>query len=561
MHNLVFSRKLIHMIKRFTILLLILLSLPLTAFLQNQNNFEIAKSLDIYTSVMRELNLNYVDEIKPADLNETAIKGMLDELDPYTVFIPESQIEDFQLMTTGEYGGIGSLIQQIDGFVTITEPYEGFPAQKAGLQPGDAIMEVNGIEATGKTTSEISELLKGQPGSMINLKVKRAGLSKPLEKELIREKIKIDNIPYSTVFSNHIGYIRLTGFTQKAASEFKEVLMKMEETDTLQGLVIDLRGNGGGLLNEAVDITGLFVDKGELVVTTRGKTPDRTTIHRTRFAPVDKELPIAVLINETSASASEIVAGALQDLDRAVLIGQRTFGKGLVQNVVPLSYNSQMKVTVAKYYIPSGRCIQEIDYAHKSENGGIIPDSLTSAFKTRGGRTVFDGKGIAPDIEMEPISFSSVSGNLYGGNYIFKFANDFARQHPAIGSLEAFKIDDSMYDQFVEFVEEQGFKYTTESERMIVKLREIAKEEAYLDAVNRELTTLEQTLLDYKRNDIRKHRDEISELLKIEIAQRYYFQKGKIIAALEGDPELKMAQDVLLDQQRYQGILQASEKN
>ena len=326
---------------------------------QTNNNFEISKSMDIYLSLFRELNLNYVDEIQPAQLNETAIKAMLEELDPYTVFIPESEIEDYKLMTTGEYGGIGSLIQQIGEFVYVSEPYEGFPAQKAGLIPGDCILEVNGVNAQGKTTAQISDLLKGQPGSTVDVKIKRDGVDEPLLKTLTREKIKIDNIPYQTVFENGIGYVRLTGFTQKAAAELKEVLLKMKEQNELKGFIIDLRSNGGGLLNEAVDITSLFVEKGELIVSTRGKTEDRTSIHRTRQAPVDMNIPLIVMVNEGSASASEIVAGALQDLDRAVIIGQRTFGKGLVQNVVPLSYNTQMKVTVAKYYIPSGRCIQE----------------------------------------------------------------------------------------------------------------------------------------------------------------------------------------------------------
>ncbi|NOU47872.1 MAG: S41 family peptidase, partial [Bacteroidales bacterium] len=410
---------------------------------QTNNNFEISKSMDIYLSVFRELNLNYVDDIQASQLNETAIRAMLNELDPYTVFIAESEIEDFQLMTTGEYGGIGSLIQQIGDFVYVSEPYEGFPAQKAGLIPGDCFLKVNGVDAKGKTTAQISDLLKGQPGSAVDVTIKRDGFDEPLLKTLTREKIKIDNIPYQTVFENGIGYVRLTGFTQKAAAELKDVLLKMKEKNDLKGFIIDLRNNGGGLLNEAVDITSLFVEKGELIVSTKGKTEDRTTIHRTRQAPVDLNIPLVVMVNEGSASASEIVAGALQDLDRAVIIGQRTFGKGLVQNVVPLSYNTQMKVTVAKYYIPSGRCIQEIDYSHKAENGGKIPDSLISSFKTRSGRLVHDGGGIQPDILLEPLTFSTVSSNLYGGNYIFRFANQFAREHKQIAEPVEFMIDDS----------------------------------------------------------------------------------------------------------------------
>jgi carboxyl-terminal processing protease len=511
--------------------------------------------MDIYLSLFRELNLNYVDEIQPAQLNETAIKAMLEELDPYTVFIPESEIEDYKLMTTGEYGGIGSLIQQIGEFVYVSEPYEGFPAQKAGLIPGDCILEVNGVNAQGKTTAQISDLLKGQPGSTIDVKIKRDGVDEPLLKTLTREKIKIDNIPYQTVFENGIGYVRLTGFTQKAAAELKEVLLKMKEQNELKGFIIDLRSNGGGLLNEAVDITSLFVEKGELIVSTRGKTEDRTSIHRTRQAPVDMNIPLIVMVNEGSASASEIVAGALQDLDRAVIIGQRTFGKGLVQNVVPLSYNTQMKVTVAKYYIPSGRCIQEIDYSSKAENGGKIADSLISAFKTRGGRLVYDGGGIQPDVKLEPLQFSTVSSNLYGGNYIFRFANQFARKHTQIDSPDKFMIDDSTYQQFIDFVKNEKFTYTTESERIIQKLKEIAESESYLDAVKSQLIELETELVENKQNDILKHRNEIEELLKIEIVTRYYYQKGKIISALQNDPELKKAFEILLDQKQYKNLL------
>ncbi len=522
---------------------------------QTNNNFEISKSMDIYLSLFRELNLNYVDEIQPAQLNETAIKAMLEELDPYTVFIPESEIEDYKLMTTGEYGGIGSLIQQIGEFVYVSEPYEGFPAQKAGLIPGDCILEVNGVNAQGKTTAQISDLLKGQPGSTVDVKIKRDGVDEPLLKTLTREKIKIDNIPYQTVFENGIGYVRLTGFTQKAAAELKEVLLKMKEQNELKGFIIDLRSNGGGLLNEAVDITSLFVEKGELIVSTRGKTEDRTSIHRTRQAPVDMNIPLIVMVNEGSASASEIVAGALQDLDRAVIIGQRTFGKGLVQNVVPLSYNTQMKVTVAKYYIPSGRCIQEIDYSSKAENGGKIADSLISAFKTRGGRLVYDGGGIQPDVKLEPLQFSTVSSNLYGGNYIFRFANQFARKHTQIDSPDKFMIDDSTYQQFIDFVKNEKFTYTTESERIIQKLKEIAESESYLDAVKSQLIELETELVENKQNDILKHRNEIEELLKIEIVTRYYYQKGKIISALQNDPELKKAFEILLDQKQYKNLL------
>lgn len=541
---------------RFGILLIATISLQ-NAYTQTNNNFEISKSMEMYLSVFRELNLNYVDEIQPSKLNETAINAMLDGLDPYTVFIPESDIEDFQLMTTGEYGGIGSMIQQIGDYVYVSEPYEGFPAQKSGMIAGDRIVEVNGVDAKGKTTAQISELLKGQPGSTVDVKLIREGIENPFVTTLTREKIKIDNIPYQTVFENGIGYVRLTGFTQKAAAELKEVLLNMKKQTELKGFIIDLRSNGGGLLNEAVDIANIFVDKGELIVNTKGKTEDRTTIHRTRQAAVDLDIPLIVMVNESSASASEIVAGSLQDLDRAVIIGQRTFGKGLVQNVVPLSYNTQLKVTVAKYYIPSGRCIQELDY---SKHGDKIPDSLISTFKTRAGRIVHDGGGVMPDVKLEPIEFSTVSSNLYGGNFIFRFANQYARTHSKIEPADKFCIDDSTYQEFIDFVKKEKFSYTTESERMISKLKEIAASESYLEAVQTQLNQLESELIEYKQNDLSKHRNEIEELLNVEIVTRYYYQKGKIKAALKNDPELKKAIEILLDQKLYKSLLTADSK-
>ncbi len=526
---------------------------------QNQNNFEISKSLDIYANVLRELNLNYVDEISPGELNQIAIDAMLTALDPYTVFVPESQIEDFQLMTTGEYGGIGSLIQKIGDYVYISEPYEGFPAQEAGLKAGDRILEINGLDAKSKNSPEISELLKGQPGTTLQMRIGREGVQDPIDFELVRKRIRIDNIPYHTVYEGGIGYMRLTGFTQKAATEVKKVMEAMhQENDSLNGLIIDLRGNGGGLLNEAVDITNLFIDRGELVVTTKGKSTDRTVVHRTRNLTTEAELPVVVMVNEGSASASEIVAGALQDYDRAVIIGQRTFGKGLVQNVLPLTYNTQMKVTVAQYFIPSGRGIQAIDYKHNNGNGTKIPDSLFSSFRTRNGRLVYDGGGILPDIQVEPREFSLLSSQLFGQNIIFQFANKFARENDAPESAENFMITDDIYKDFVQFVHQQDFVHQTESEEAIQLLRETAEDEAYLHAISDQIQQLEEQLKAYKANDLYKYRAEIEELLHVEIATRYYYQKGKIRASLVNDKELKEARAILSDRNRYEELLKGS---
>lgn len=540
--------------------LFVLLFFPILSYAQEkQNNFEISKSIDIYNNVLRYLNMNYVDEINPAELNETAINAMLKELDPYTVFIPESEIEDVRLLTMGEYGGIGAIIQYYDDNVHISEPYENFPAHKAGLLPGDAILEINGVNTEKKTVSEVSELLKGQPGSQLTLKIRREGEKNIITKTLTREKIKIDNIPYYTVLDGGIAYIILNQFTKDAAKELKEAFLKMKSENELKGVVIDLRGNGGGLLNEAIDIVNIFVPKNKLVVYTQGKTPDQNRNYYTKYEAEDTEIPLAILVNESSASASEIVSGSIQDFDRGVIVGQRTFGKGLVQNILPMTYNTQMKVTVSKYYIPSKRCIQEIDYSKKTKNDTLAKnDTLGPEFKTANGRIVYEGHGIQPDVKIEPEILSTITAHLYAQNMIFKYANKFYREHKTIAPPEEFEITDEIYNDFVNFVEEQDFSYTSESEKDFEELIKTAKLEGYYDNIKEQLDVLEKELRSHKDNDLINNKEEISEILKMEIVGRYYFQKGKIISSLKDDPELNRAVEILLDsngENEYENIL------
>jgi len=524
---------------------------------QDQNNFEISKNIEIYIDVLRKLNLDYADDINPGDLNKTAIDALLGKLDPYTVYVPESKLEDFELMTKGEYGGIGALIQKQDDYVVITEPYEGFPAQKAGLIAGDKIIKVDGEEAMGKSTSAVSEKLKGVPGTKLVITIQRYGDSSYQDIELIREKVKIPNIPYYGMVENGIGYISLNQFNANAGAEVKKAFNELKSANKLQGIVIDLRGNGGGLLSEAVNITNLFVPKGTTVVTTKGKLAESSQTHRTRAGATNTKIPLVVLVNSNSASASEIVAGAIQDLDRGVIIGERTFGKGLVQHVLPLPYNSKLKITIAKYYIPSGRCIQAIDYFTENHNGrpDKIPDSLISEFKTSGGRIVFDGGGIEPDIDIDSRQFSQITGDLFSQNYIFNFANDFVLKNDSIPVPESFKIDDKIYNDFKTYVEDQDFSYSTETEALIENLRNSADREGYIEAIAPVIDSLTASLRREKLHDIDKHCKEIKELLKFEIVARYYYQKGKVIAALENDPDLKEAIRVLTDEVLYQSIL------
>lgn len=543
--------------KRAALVLLLMVRFSALTLAQTSSNFEIAKNLDIFATVCKELNDNYVDELNYGDLVKTGIDAMLNKLDPYTVFISEAEIEDFNFMTTGQYGGIGALIHKQGDYVIISEPYEGSPAVKAGLIAGDKILRVNDKDAKGKSVSDVSAILKGQPGTLVKLLVSRDGEANPVEIPVMRENVSIPNVAFYEMVDDHTGYIKLTGFTQNSGKEVKDALMKLKEGGNLQALILDLRDNGGGLMNEAVNITNLFVNKGELVVSTKGKTPDRNKSYKTFVQPVDPEIPIAVLVNGYSASASEIVTGALQDLDRAVIIGERTFGKGLVQNIIPLTYNTQMKVTVAKYYIPSGRCIQAIDYATKDSLGfpRQIPDSLIHSFKTKAGRIVYDGGGIIPDITAEEPEMSNIAISLLTKYLIFDYASKFKHEHPSIAEPQDFVITDEIYNDFVAWLHNKDYDYTTRSEKMLSDLKKIAEKEKYYAELKPEFDTLESKMQHNKQTDLIKFSDELKSMLRSEIVSRYYFQQGRIKASLTEDKEVKTAIDILKDSKTYKAIL------
>lgn len=523
----------------------------------DDKGFEISKNLEIFSTVYKNLQLNYVDDIEPGKLMKTAIDAMLASLDPYTVYIPESEIEDVKMQLMGQYGGIGMLIHQRGDYVYASEPYEGMPANLAGLKAGDKILEIDGQSAEGKTTAEVSSALRGQAGTELKVKIERDG--KVLEKTLTRREIKLKPVPYYGLVDNDYGYIKLNEFTQNASKDVKDAFLTLKSKNSnLKGLILDLRGNGGGLLNEAVDLVNIFVNKHELVVQTKGKVASRNTKHHTRNAPVDKDMPIVVLIDGYSASASEIVAGSLQDLDRAVVIGSRSFGKGLVQNILPLTYNSQMKVTVSKYYIPSGRCIQALDYAHRDENGRAtkVPDSLKTAFKTRNGRVVYDGFGIEPDVEIVD---SSMVGNitvaLVRNMLIFDYATDYAKKHSSILPAADFEITDEIYADFTDFLKDKKYEYSTSTEKALELLKEAAKDEKYIESIADDIEKLIQKVHSDKAIDLQKNREDISGFIKSELLTRYYYEKGRIEGMLNNDDEVKAAIEILSDKDRYNNIL------
>lgn len=530
---------------------LMLMTSPLMA----QNDFEIAKNVDIFVSILKELNEKYADEISPGQLTQTAIDAMLESLDPYTVYYPESQIEDYRLMTTGQYGGVGALIMQRGDDVVISEPYEGSPAAKAGVRAGDIIRKVNNQSLEGKKSDDVSTAMKGQPGSTLVLEVFRPSANKTMTFNIVREEIKLPNIPYSGMLDNNIGYLKLDQFTDKAGSEVRESFMKLKE-EGMKYFILDLRNNGGGLEGEAVKIMNLFVDKGITIVENKGKIPEQQHVFKTVANPVDKDIPIVVLVNEHSASASEIVSGAFQDLDRAVIVGKKTYGKGLVQNILPLDYNTSLKITVAKYYIPSGRCVQNIDYfENDSAKSAKIPDSLAVAFKTKNGRTVYDKGGVEPDVITQDSLLSDILFTLVTNNLIFDFANDYRAKHETIPPADKFRIDDQLYAEFVDFLKDKDYSYKSETEEVLEKLKKSAENEKLFSSIEPYYNQLLKKLEEEKKNDLQKYKAEICSYLASEIAVRYYYQKGRIINMLNEDPDIAMAKSVLLDTQRYNSIL------
>jgi len=514
-------------------------------------DFEIVKNLDIYCTLFRELNMFYVDEVDPDKLVTTSIESMLSSLDPYTTYIPESEMDDFNFQTTGEYGGIGALIRKSGDYTIIAEPYENFPAAVAGLRAGDKLIEIDGKQIKGMEISKVSELLKGEPKTELKIIYERPGSEEREKVTVIREKIIIPNVPYYGMVNEHTGYIRLSNFTTGASAEVKSALLDLKKNPALSGLILDLRGNPGGLLIEAVRVSGLFVDKGELIVSTKGKVKQWDSDYRTTQYPVDKDLPLVVLVNRGSASASEIVSGALQDLDRAVIVGQRTFGKGLVQTSRKLSYNTQLKVTTAKYYIPSGRCIQALDYTHRNEDGsvGVVPDSLISSFTTKNGRTVYDGGGIQPDFAVSPEAFSDISLHLYAENILFDFATQYVGRHPSIAPAEEFSLNDEEYKSFCDYVLARGFEYETSSETELDKLIETAKQDKYYDGAESEFTALREKLSHNTTRDLETFKSDILMLLNQEIAGRYYYEEGRIISQLQNDDQLEKAKSLLENQE------------
>lgn len=532
---------------------LMLLTSPLMA----QNDFEIAKNVDIFVSILKELNEKYADEISPGQLTQTAIDAMLESLDPYTVFYPESDIEEYRMMTTGQYGGVGALIMQRDKEVLISEPYEGSPAAKSGLRAGDIIRKVNGQSVEGKNSSDVSAAMKGQPGSTLVLEVFRPTDNKTMTFNIVREEIKLPNIPYFGMLDDKIGYIELDQFTDKAGSEVREAFLKLKE-EGMQYLILDLRNNGGGLLGEAVNIMNIFVDKGVKIVETKGKIPEQQRVFKTMGNALDKDIPVVVLVNEHSASASEIVSGAFQDLDRGVIVGRKTFGKGLVQNVVPLDYNTSLKITVSKYYIPSGRCVQNIDYFnHDSTRAARIPDSLAVAFKTQNGRTVYDKGGVEPDVLTEDSIMSNILFALATNHIIFDFANEYRAKHDHIPPADEFKIDDQLYAEFVDYLKDKDYSYKSSTEEKLEALKKIAEEDKVFSDIEPYYNQLMNKLQEEKKNDLQRYREEICVYLASEIAVRYYYQKGRIMSILDNDPNVAVAKSVLLDTQRYNSILTA----
>lgn len=539
------------------IALVLVLSMTLLSFDNPSDRFfEISKNMEILSSVYAEVNKYYVDEVDPNTLMETGIDAMLKSLDPYTNYIPEDDIEDFRFISTGQYGGIGSVVGNRDGNVTILLPYEGFPASKAGLKVGDVITHINEIDVQGKGTTDISKLLKGQAGTQVDLTIKRYGKKVPFKVSVIREKITVDNVPYYGMIDDEIGYFKLTTFTNNASKNVEKAVKDLKGMGAKK-LIFDLRGNTGGLLKEAINICNLFVPKGKEVVSTRGKAQKWNATHKAMANSLDTDIPLVILTNGRSASASEIVSGVIQDYDRGVLIGKKTFGKGLVQATFQTAYHSQVKITTAKYYIPSGRCIQAIDYSNRDKNGKAleIPDSLLVSFKTANGRTVYDGEGITPDIEVEYVSHFNIIEELDRQNMFFYYANKYYDEHETIAPAKEFELSDQEFDDFVSWLGEQDFDYMIPLEsKLVVFEEELAKDSLHLHISN-QLREIEKQIADEKHEELLESKSLIKEGLELEITKRFYLNKGIIESSFDDDQDILEALAVLKDEEQYNKIL------
>lgn len=525
---------------------------------QNDKYFEILKNLDIFATMYKEVNANYVDDINPNTIMETGIDAMLSTLDPYTVYYPEDQIEDVRTENTGQYGGIGAVVgEKYDKRVMIVMPNEGFAADRAGLKRGDEIISINGIDVR-QDYDKASQYLRGQASSTLMLKVERPGEGQ-LDIEVELETIELPNVPYYGMISEDIGLIKLTGFRENASKEVKSALRQLKK-DGAAKVVLDLRGNGGGLLNEAVNISNIFIDKGELVVTTKGKLKEMNATYKTLNISTDIDIPLAVLINSSSASASEIVAGTMQDYDRGVVIGRKSFGKGLVQRTMPLSYNSQMKVTIAKYYTPSGRCIQAIDYSNRNEDGSVgkIADSLQTAFKTTNGRTVFDGGGVAPDFAVDQSKLAPITMSLMQADLFFRFANEYTGTKPTGEVASEIVVSDQMLTDFQIWLADQELNYTSELQEEVVKLRESAKAMGELNKIEMQLADLEAIIANNLEVDLENSKDEIRYFIKEEFVSRILLEDGALEASFEVDQDVKKAIEILSDQSQYTQILKGN---
>ena len=532
----------------------------------DDRNFQIAKNLDTFNSIVKELDMFYVDTLDPNKTVREGIDYMLSSLDPYTEYYPEDDQAELQQMLNASFGGIGSLItynQKLKRSM-IAEPFEGTPAAKVGLKAGDILMEIDGKDLAGKNNQEVSQMLRGAVGTSFKLKVERPdekGGTRPLEFDIVRQTIQTPMIPYDTIFNKNVGYINLSTFSGTPSKDFKKTFLKLKK-EGITSLVIDLRGNGGGRLEEAVEIANFFLPRGKVIVTTKGKTKQASNTYKTLREPLDLDIPITVLVNGATASASEILSGAFQDFDRAVIVGSRTFGKGLVQTTRPLPYGGVMKLTTSKYYIPSGRCVQAIDYKHRNEDGsvGTIPDSLTTVFHTAAGREVRDGGGVMPDIEVKQEKLPNILFYLVRDNLIFDYATQYCLKHPSIPSPQEVKVTDADYNDFKAMVKKADFKYDQQSEKIMKTLKEAAKFEGYLDEASEEIKALEKKLTHNLDRDLDYFSKDIRSMIADEIIKRYYYTRGGIIQQLKDDDGLQAALKILADPVKYKETLSAPVK-